>query len=108
MRAKITKVKLSGLGAIDRRTKGGRDAVAFKDALTDALGGSEGITPQERKLVDFIARNCLILDCIDEWIFSQGSVITEKGRALEILQEHLALTNSTARIIGQLGLARRL
>lgn len=108
MNAEKARVKLQGLDAIDRRSCGGRSAVALKESLTDALGGPEELTPQKAKLADFIVRNCLILDCIDAWIFAQPTIINDKGQVLDILQEHLSLTNSTARIIGQLGMERRL
>src|SRR5262249_27023 len=63
----MVRVKLRGFKAIDRRTVGAREAMAFRSELIAALGGEPALSPQRRRLVDMAARAALLLDHVDGW-----------------------------------------
>jgi hypothetical protein len=59
------KVKVRGLGAIDRRTAAARDLLAWKADLVSDLGGPDTLSAQQRALIDLAVRTRLFVDSLD-------------------------------------------
>jgi len=108
LRALMARVKVRGLGAIDRRTAAGRALVAWRAELLADLGGEAAVSAQRRALVDLVVRTKLYVDSLDAWLVSQPSLVLTRRRAvLPVLRERQQLADSLARLLGQLGLDRR-
>jgi hypothetical protein len=102
------KVKIRGLSAIDVRTVAGRELVAWRRELLEALGGVDVVSPQRRAIVDVIVRTKLYIDSLDAWLVEQPSLILKKRRAvLPVLKERQQLADSLTRQLTQVGLERR-
>src|SRR5688572_16299825 len=98
LNAAMTRVKLRGFGAIDRRTAAARSMLDFRVELVGALGGEERLSPQRRKLVDMTARVALYLDHIDAWLAEQPSLVNHRNRSLlPVLTQRQALADHLAR-----------
>jgi len=103
----MVRVNLRGFRAIDRRTAGAREALAFRRELVTALGGEADLSPQRRRLIDMAARAALLLDHIDSWLVSQQSLINARTRAmLPVLVQRQSLADHLARVLDRLGLDR--
>ena len=103
----MTRVKLRGFGAIDRRTAAARSMLDFRQELVAALGGDDRLSPQRRKLVDMTARAALYLDHIDAWLAEQPSLVNHRNRSLlPVLTQRQALADHLARLLDRLGLDR--
>ncbi len=99
--------KLQGFRAIDRRTTGGREALAFRSDLIAALGGEADLSPQRRRLVDMAARAALLLDHVDGWLVGQRSLVNARTRSLlPVLTQRQALADHLVRVLDKLGLDR--
>jgi hypothetical protein len=104
----MVRVRLRGFRAIDRRTAGAREAMAFKRELVAALGGEDELSPQRRRLVDLAVRASILIDHVDVWLLEQRSLVNARTRTLvPVLGQRTALAEHLARILGQLGLERR-
>ena len=107
LRALKTLVEMRGLRAIDQRTLAGRALVEWKEALVNALGGPDQISPQRAALIDLIVRTRLYVDCVDRFLLSQESIVDKRKRSvLPAVRERQTLCDSLARLLGQLGLSR--
>jgi len=105
--APMVRVKLQGFRAIDRRTVGGRDALAFRADLIEAIGGEADLPPQRRRLVDMAARAALLLDHVDGWLVGQRSLVNARTRSLlPVLIQRQALADHLVRVLDKLGLDR--
>ena len=103
----MTRVKLRGFGAIDRRTAAARSMLDFRQELVAALGGDDRLSPQRRKLVDMTARAALYLDHVDSWLAEQPSLVNHRNRSLlPVLTQRQALADHLARLLDRLGLDR--
>jgi hypothetical protein len=104
-----TRVRVRGLQSIDRRTAAARALLGWRDDLIGALGGEDAVSPQQRVLVDLAVRTKLYVDAVDAWIVEQPSLVLARKRSiLPVVRERQALADSLARLLGQLGLERRL
>ena len=102
------RVKLRGLGTVDRRTAAARDLIAFREELERDLGGRDNLSAQQLALVNLATRARLLLDHVDAWIFEQKSLVNSRARALlPVVKERQGLAEHLARVLGQLGLERR-
>src|SRR5215510_6803959 len=103
----MVRVKLRGFKAIDRRTVGAREAMAFRSELIAALGGEPALSPQRRRLVDMAARAALLLDHVDGWLVGQRSLVNSRTRSLlPVLTQRQALADHLMRLLEKLGLDR--
>ncbi len=103
----IAKVSAKGLSAIDRRSAGARALQEWRRELERDLGGPEALSVQQRTIVELACRVRLYLDFIDGWLLTQKSIINKRRRAvLPIMVTRMQLSDSLARLLGQLGLAR--
>lgn len=102
------RVKVRGLAAIDRRTAAGRALLAWRAELVADLGGVEGLSAQELALIDLAVRTRLYVDSLDVWLMEQPSLVLSRRKAVvPVLRERQQLSDSLARLLGQLGLHRR-
>jgi hypothetical protein len=107
LNAPMTRIKLRGFRAIDRRTVAARETLAFRSELVTALGGEADLSPQRRKLVDMAARASLLLDHVDAWLFEQRSLVNARAKALlPVLAQRQGLSDHVVRLLDKLGLDR--
>jgi hypothetical protein len=105
--APMVRVRLQGFRAIDRRTAGGRAALAFRSDLISALGGEADLSPQRRRLVDMAAGATLLLDHVDGWLVGQRSLVNARTRSLlPVLNQRQSLADHLVRVLDKLGLDR--
>jgi len=97
-----------GLQALDRRTAAARDLVEWRSELLADLGGQGAISAQQMALVEMAVRTRLFIDHADAWLLEQGSLVNARKRSLiPLVRERQTLVDSLTRILGQLGLERR-
>ena len=102
------KVKVRGLGAIDRRTAAARALLGWRQELIADLGGPEAVSAQQMAIVELCARARLYVDSLDAWLFEQPTLISKRRKAvLPVLRERTQIADSLAKYLGQLGLFRR-
>jgi len=90
------------------RTVAAREMLAFRDELVAALGGDSELSPQQRKLIDLVARTSLYLDHLDAWLTEQKTLINRRSRSvLPVLLQRQTLAEHLARLLDKLGLNRR-
>jgi probable HAF family extracellular repeat protein len=107
LNAVMARVTLRGFRAIDRRTSGAREVMAFRREVASALGGEEHLSPQRRKLVDMAARAALFLDHLDGWLTAQKSLVNHRTRSvLPALVQRQSIADHLARLLDKLGLDR--
>ena len=93
---------------IDGRSRVARMLDEFRDELLRDLGGREAVSQQERVIVDMAVRTHLLVTSVDNYLLSLGSLVNRRKRALwPVVRERVALADSLARYMGQLGLKRR-
>jgi hypothetical protein len=103
----MTKVKLSGLHLIDRRTAAARSLIAWRKELIADLGGETALSAQQRALIDAVVRTRLFLDHLDAWLLGQTSLVNARRRSvLPVFRERLQLADALGRQLAQLGLER--
>lgn len=104
----MVRIKLDGMGAIDKRMAAGRDLLQWKNDLLAALGGSENVTPQKMALVDLACRTKALLDHADAYLLTQRSIINRRKKAfLPIVAQRQTLVGSLSSLLGQIGLERQ-
>jgi hypothetical protein len=105
--APMVRVRLRGFKAIDRRTAGARQAMAFRSELAAALGGEPDLSPQKRRLIEMAARAALLLDHVDSWLVGQRSLVNARTKSLlPVLTQRQAIADHLARLLDRLGLDR--
>src|SRR5690349_17712481 len=72
------RVKVRGLGALDRRTAAARALIAWRDELVADLGGPSMVSAQQRAVIDLATRTKLYLDTLDAWIMEQPTLVLAK------------------------------
>jgi hypothetical protein len=101
-------VRVLGNRAVDRRTTVGKTLSGWRDELIADLGGDNGISTQQRALVDLVVRTKLMLDSIDAWLLKQPSLVNARKRSLlPVVRERTQLADAIARYLAALGLERR-
>lgn len=102
------RVKVRGLGAIDRRTAAARALLRWREELLADLGGREAVSAQQLALVELAVRTKLYVDSLDAWLMEQDSLINRRRKAvLPVLRERTQLADALARYLTALGLERR-
>lgn len=101
------RVALKGLDALDRRSQGARELIAWRGALVRDLGGESMLTEQKKAIVELVCRTRLLLDHADSFLFGLESVILKKRKAfVPLVAQRQQLVDSLARLLSQLGLER--
>lgn len=100
-------VSVHGMSVLDGRSAPMRAVSKWKESLLVDLGGAANVSTQQMVLVDLAARQKLFVDHVDSWLVQQESLVNKRKRAiLPILRERMALADSLARLMTQLGLQR--
>jgi hypothetical protein len=103
----MTKVKLGGLHAIDRRTAAARSLIVWRKELIADLGGEPALSAQQRALIDAVVRTRLFLEHLDAWLLGQPSLVNARRRSvLPVFRERLQLADALGRQLAALGLER--
>src|SRR5262245_22555682 len=87
------RVKVRGVGAIDKRTVVARALLTWRSELVQDLGGPDGVSAQKRALLDLACQTKLLLDSVDAWLLEQPTLINARRRVMlpVVLQrQHLA------------------
>ena len=66
----------------DRGRRPTRVGGAWRRQLLNDLGGEEGLSAQERMILDLAVQTKLLLDAIDTWLRAQTMLIDVRRRAL--------------------------
>jgi hypothetical protein len=102
------RVKVRGLMAIDKRTKGAQELLDWRAQLYADLGGEAEVTAAQRALIESAARTLLFIGTVDAWLLEQPTLVNRRNRAVwPALRERQQLVDSLTRILGVLGLERR-
>jgi hypothetical protein len=108
LRALKARVKVRGLGAIDRRTDAARSLLTWRVELLQDLGGESSVSAPQMALVEAAVRTRLYVDHLDAWLMEQRSLVNAKRRSVHpVLRERQQLVDSLARLLSLLGLERR-
>jgi hypothetical protein len=101
-------IKTLGSRSIDRRTSLGKALDIWRNELIADLGGESAVSTQQKALVGLCVTTKLMLDSLDAWLLSQGSLVNVRKRSvIPALLSRTQLSDSLARYLGQLGLARK-
>lgn len=101
------KVKVRGLHALDTRTAGAQALLAWRKELFDHLGGEATCGPDKRALVEMAVRTRLYVENVDSWLLGQQTLVSMKHRSvLPVLRERMALADSLARYLAQIGVPK--
>jgi hypothetical protein len=102
------RVKVRGLGAIDRRTAVARALPTWRSELVQDLGGPDGVSAQKRALLDLAYQTKLLLDSVDAWLLEQPTLINARRRTvLPVVLQRQQLADALSRYLQALGLERR-
>ncbi|MCW5891590.1 MAG: hypothetical protein KIT14_13975 [bacterium] len=95
-----------GTDRLDGRSAIAQAARRFKLDLVRDLGGDP--SAQQLAIIEVAARTMLLLSSVDDWIMRQPSLVNARKKALlPAVRERQQLADSLARMLGQLGLARK-
>ena len=107
LNAVMTRVKLRGLHAIDRRMAAARTLFAWRQELVADLGGEAALSAQQRALIETAVRTRLFLEHLDAWLLGQPSLINARRRSvLPVFRERLQLADALGRQLQAFGLER--
>jgi hypothetical protein len=102
------RVRVKGLEAFDLRSAAAKRMIEWRDELLASLGGADNISAQEYALVEMLVRTRLQLEHIDAYILGLDSLLNRKKHSLKpIVRERLAMVETCARLLSQLGLQQR-
>jgi len=91
-----------------RSTALGRALHEWRTALVDDLGGPDAVSTQQRSLVDLATTTKLMVDSIDAYVLTMGSLVNKRRRCLHpVVRERQALVGQLQSILRDLGLERR-
>jgi len=108
LNAALARVKLLGLNGIDRRTRGARALLRWREQLITDLGGIDAISSQRLALVDLACRTKALVDHADGWLLLQSSIVNKRRKALlPIVAQRQSLCDGLARLLSLLGLERQ-
>jgi len=102
-----------GTHLMDGRTKHARALAEWREALIADLGGEESISTQQRTLIELAARQIMLLDVIDGFLWSDpdnplANIINKRNRKLySIAKERQSISNGLASLLAQLGLDKQ-
>jgi len=93
---------------IDGRSRVAHALDEFRDELLNDLGGAEAVSQQQRVIVDLAVRTHLMVQSVDNYLLSLGSLVNRRKRALwPVVRERAALADSLAKYMTMLGLEKR-
>jgi hypothetical protein len=93
---------------IDGRSRVAHALDEFRDDLIRDLGGAEAISQQQRVIVDLVVRTHLMVQSLDNYLLTLGSLVNRRKRALwPVVRERTALADSLAKHLAMLGLEKK-
>lgn len=93
---------------IDGRSRVAHALDEFRDELLNDLGGAEAVSQQQRVIVDLAVRTHLLVQSLDNYLLSLGSLVNRRKRALwPVVRERTTLADSLAKYMTMLGLERK-
>jgi hypothetical protein len=88
-------------------TEVGRALEAWKRDLVDALGGPANVTPQQETIIELAARQRLLLESIDAWLFQQKQLVHWRRRSvMPAVMQRSTLSRDLVYNLNVLGLHR--
>ena len=104
-----TAVQTLGRRALpSRSTALGRAFHEWRTALVADLGGPDAVSTQQRSLVALATTTKLMVDSIDAYVLTMGSLVDKRHRRLSaVVRERQALVAQLQSILRDLGLERR-
>ena len=92
-----------------RSTALGRALHEWRTGLVADLGGEDGISTQQRALVEVAVRTKLMLDGVDAYVLGElGSLVNKRRRCLHpVVRERQSLANQLQAVLRDLGLERK-
>lgn len=103
---------IRGRYTADARRLDGRSALAQAVAecradLLSSLGGPENLSAQEIRLVEMCAKDAIILEQVDTYLFQNGLINRRKRTAYPLTLQRMQIADSLTRRLQALGLSRR-
>jgi hypothetical protein len=97
-----------GAHVIDGRSRVARALDEFRDQLMNDLGGAEAVSQQQRVIVDLAVRTHLMVQSLDNYLLTLGSLVNRRKRALwPVVRERTVLADSLAKYMAMLGLEKK-
>jgi len=97
-----------GSHVIDGRSRVAHALDQFRDELISDLGGPTAVSTQQRVIVDLAVRTHLMVQSLDNYLLSLGSLVNRRKRCLwPVARERTALADSLAKYMAMLGLQRQ-
>lgn len=107
LNAAMTRIKLRGLDAIDRRTGPARALLQWREQVISDCGGLESLSATKLALIDAACRTRALLDHADAFLVGESSIVNKRRKAfIPLVAQRQTLCDSLARLLGQLGLSR--
>jgi hypothetical protein len=104
----LRRIKQKGLKALDQRSKLALGMKKLRAELMADLGGEEGLSAGQKKLIEDAVKKVVLLESIDAWIFAQPSLINKRTMSLRpIVLQRATLSDSLMRCLRELGLAKK-
>lgn len=96
------------LGKLDGRSEAGQAIKRLRTQLEIDLGGAEHLSTQERILLDRIVKKVLIVEALETYALSRGSIFKRNGELIGALGKHyLSYAEALRRDLLAIGLQRR-
>jgi hypothetical protein len=107
LRALKSRVTVRGLAVLDRRTSAARALLDWRRDLLADVGGEEFASTQQQVLVELAARTKVYVDHLDGILLALPTLVNRRRKALPLLEQRGREADRLARLLGQLGLERR-
>jgi hypothetical protein len=102
-----TLLKEHNLSGIDRRTAIGREYFERRDAIIFDAGGCENLSQLKLDLIDRYLRTLILIDSIDNYLFSLPSIIRRRSKSLfPVALQRQQFMNSAFQLATAIGLQR--
>ncbi len=100
--------KQLGARALDNRTSVALALKRWRAEIITSLGGEENVSAQRKTILDFAVRTKLMLDSVDAWLLTQGSLVNKRNRCLyPVVLQRQQLADALARYLTQIGLEKQ-
>jgi hypothetical protein len=95
--------------SLDQRTKVAREMTEWYEGLVRDLGGRDSLSVAQLTMVELAARQKVLLDGVDGWVFSGDAKVVQKNqrKLYPIVIERQRMVEALVKILKELGLERR-
>jgi len=109
LRNAVNELAARGLSPIDEATEPGQALAQWRGELIQDLGGEEGLSTQEKYVIELVTRLRLMLDSIDAWLLGQPTLINKQRRQVfAAVRERTHMADSIVKNLEMLGLKKQL